>query len=142
MTVIAWDGKTLAADRRRTVGGTPMQATKVRKVRDEGTTREYLVGCAGDSFDCVQFIDTFKFGEWDRVKPVDFAALIVDQDALIWFMGERPLVHQISLPRFAIGSGADYAIGAMAAGATALEAVRIASQYDIHCGDGADEVSF
>lgn len=37
-------------------------------------------------------------------------------------------------PFFAWGSGADVAIGAMAAGASAEEAVRIAARYDVHTG--------
>lgn len=34
----------------------------------------------------------------------------------------------------AIGSGAKFAIGAMAAGASAAEAVEVACRYDYHCG--------
>ena len=53
---------------------------------------------------------------------------------------DRFLEHPITLPFFAIGSGADYAIGAMAAGVFPDRAVQIAAQYDPKTGGGVDVV--
>ncbi len=41
---------------------------------------------------------------------------------------------EICAPFYAIGSGYELAMGAMAMGASAEEAVRVAIQYDIHSG--------
>ena len=139
VTVIAWDGKHMAGDRRRTVGGTPMPATKVRRWRTRDGT--FLVGCAGDSFDCERFHDWFKSGcEGERPVATSLFALVVDSRLRCWFYAEKPGYHEITLPFFAIGSGADYAVGAMAKGASASEAASIACRFDIGCGDGVDTV--
>lgn len=44
----------------------------------------------------------------------------------------------MDMPFWAAGSGADYAMGAMAAGKDAKEAVEIACRFDINCGLGVD----
>jgi ATP-dependent protease HslVU (ClpYQ) peptidase subunit len=42
-------------------------------------------------------------------------------------------VTKVTHPYWAIGSGAELAIGAMAAGASSEKAIEIACQFDIHC---------
>lgn len=142
MTVIAWDGKVLAADRRRTVNGTPMPATKIFKIKSPDG-RLFLVGCAGDSFDCGQFVRWMRTAnENDKPTTTSLSALVIDEKARAWYLSEKLLYHRVSVRCWAIGSGADYALGAMAAGRTAPQAVRIASKLDIHCGQGVDVVRF
>lgn len=142
MTTIAWDGRTLAADRRRTLGDTPTPARKIFDVKAPDG-RRYLVGCAGDSWDCVAFM------RWMRTqKPEDkpalsnFSAMAIDERHRVWYVAEKLVYHEIVMPFWAIGSGSDYALGAMAAGKTAREAIRIASRLDIHTGNGCDTLSF
>lgn len=48
----------------------------------------------------------------------------------------------LSEPHFAIGSGMDFAIAAMSAGKTPLEACKIAGKHDIKTGMGYKEYSF
>lgn len=43
MTVIAWDGKTLAADKRGTRGGLPVTVTKIKRIGD------VIAGVAGNA---------------------------------------------------------------------------------------------
>lgn len=50
--------------------------------------------------------------------------------------------HDLGQSKWAIGSGADYALGAMYAGLSAAEAVMIASKLDTGTGLGVDSVSF
>lgn len=140
MTVIAFDGKYLVGDRRRTVDGSPMSARKVFKVRaNDG--RKFLVGCAGCSWDAVAFV-RWVSGRGDKPSPTAFCAISIDEKNRIWYVAEKLIYHRITLPYFAIGSGSDYAIGAMACGKTAAEAVRIAIKLDVHCGNGIDSISF
>lgn len=143
MTVIAWDGHTLAGDRQRTHGGTPVAATKVFKIQAPDG-RLFLVGAAGRA-DCTQmFVAWLRGGE----KPLmpsnvdDFGALVVDVKRRVWNIHDTLFYVHCSAKQWAIGSGANYALGAMAAGATAAQAVRIASKLDVHCGLGVDCVTF
>jgi ATP-dependent protease HslVU (ClpYQ) peptidase subunit len=41
-------------------------------------------------------------------------------------------------PFMAWGSGRDFALGAMAMGATAREAVAVACRFNVYCGNGID----
>lgn len=53
----------------------------------------------------------------------------------LYYGSHDGLVHDLSDKLFyAIGSGGDFAMGALAAGSTAREAVKIASDYDPGCG--------
>ena len=42
---------------------------------------------------------------------------------------------------FSVGSGSDYAMGAMAMGASAADAIRVASQFDCHTNDKVEAES-
>jgi ATP-dependent protease HslVU (ClpYQ) peptidase subunit len=142
MTVIAWDGTTLAADRQRTIGGTPMPTTKVFKLQHRDGDC-ILIGAAGDSWDCVEFVRWVRAG-FDKPKPTmtSLAGIMIDETRTIWYFGEKLVRHRITLPKWAIGSGCDYALGAMEAGKDAVRAVRIASKYDVGCGMGVNKVTF
>ena len=105
--------------------------------------KQSLIGCAGNSFECQRFFNEFISINSLPFKPTsDFAAIIIDDDKKIWYMENLTYVHEITLPFFAIGSGAMIAMGAMAKGATAKEAVLTAALFDFSCGDGVDEVRF
>lgn len=51
-------------------------------------------------------------------------------------------VVKISHPYWAIGSGGELAIGAMAQGANAIEAVKIACHFDIYCYEPVHSIQF
>jgi hypothetical protein len=48
------------------------------------------------------------------------------------------LPYEIEDKKYAIGSGRDFAIGAMEMGASAEEAVLVASKYEVSCGNSVD----
>lgn len=138
MTTIAWDGKTLAADKQTTHGGTPSLTTKVYEaISPEG--KRWIYACSGRTDECQEFTRRVSAG---REMPAfsDINVLAIDHHGQVWmFHGtfwERKHVQQ-----WAAGSGADYALGAMAAGADARRAVEIASTLDINTGiDGGIDV--
>lgn len=72
-------------------------------------------------------------------NTVDFRVLITDGQSL-WFMPGDFTPVLVDGPFYAIGSGSDYALGALAAGATPDRAVQIAAQFDNNCGDVCDEI--
>jgi hypothetical protein len=140
MTTIAWDGKVLAGDRLRTHDDKKMPATKVFKLGkgDE----QVLVGCAGDSWDCVAFVQGWIAHSASPLKNSrSFTAILVRRSGAV-LIDDRLLEHPLSLPFYAIGGGADLAIGAMAAGKGAKAAIEIAARFDPKTGLGVDVVRF
>lgn len=140
MTTIAYDGHTLAADRQSTAGGTPYGTTKAFKVWGPDGSR-WIYACSGNSAECQEFTRCVDAG-----KPLptfkDFAVLAVNHKGEVWVATESMVWERKEVKRWAMGSGADYALGAMAAGATSFRAVMIASELDVNTGLGVDAVSF
>lgn len=131
MTTIAFDGKTLAVDSMANNDSFVTSRT-VRK----------MWGATG-RFDCVvmagptsHYPPVLKWLE-DGADPTTWK----DWDAVAWVVNENgEVLRYISgYPETvkdidADGSGAEIAMGALAAGATAREAVQIAIDYDLHSG--------
>lgn len=143
MSVIAWDGKTLAADRQATRGGTPTTSVKIFKVDDR------LFGLIGPHASSVRLYNWILSG----MNPISFPKdLETDSDIPIVYVIPRvghaakfedsPYPIIIKDEFWADGSGGDLALGAMAMGATAEEAIGVASKYNIYCGCGVDRFSF
>lgn len=141
MTTIAWDGVSLAGDKKRTMTGVPMPCVKIFRAVDSDTGRELLYGCAGDSGQCEWFR---RWCSRECPKPAlsDINLLCIDTNRDIWAANESLLWTPISLPWFAIGSGGGIALGAMAAGKTARQAIKIASRLDNATGLGVDVLRF
>lgn len=138
MTTVAWDGKTLAADRQLTIGSTPMPYRKLFRAKHRVDGARLLYGCCGDAFDGVQFRRWVEGGDKPvGIKP-SFSSVAIDDKGRVWYCGDSLVWLPISLRHWAIGSGCDYAMGAMAAGASAAKAVRIASGLDTNSGVGVD----
>lgn len=55
MTVIAWDGKTLAGDRLRALNGTLSRARKVFRITGKDGRANKLTPACGGGVDCVSF---------------------------------------------------------------------------------------
>lgn len=140
MTTIAWDGETLAGDKQATCGNTAYPTTKVFKVKVKG--KKFLVGFSGDLADGQAFVKFVKRGFKDKPEFKNFTGIVVNQDGSIARYDQDPNYCVMHLESYAIGSGCDYALGAIAFGATAVEAVLIATDLDIHTGLGVDSVSF
>lgn len=141
MTTIVWDGKVLAADRQRTEYGTPTITRKVYRIAAKGG-RRFLVGYSGNTDDCVAMMRWMR-GRADRPAPKSLHAMSIDEKRRIWVCGESLVWYDIRGFKFwAIGSGADYAMGAMMMGADARRAVRIAAKLDQSTGGGVDVVAF
>lgn len=130
MTTIAWDGKTLASDSRQI--GDYVDQCNVTKIFTVGSS--YL-GLAGDSGKGQIFLRWYK----DQTKPrpdqhsLDgFEALII-KGSRTYYVDKTCELIECGKPA-AIGSGCDCAMGAMLAGATAIEAVKIAIKLDQYSG--------
>lgn len=139
MTTIAWDGITLAGDKQTNLSGAPTLTTKVHAATRGG--RNWLFGCAGNSGRCRGFWH-LATGEIDKLDLAGVEILCVDDTGQLWYAEDGLDWIPIADKCWAIGSGRDFAMGAMAMGATAVEAVRIASKLNNSTGLGVDWVRF
>lgn len=143
MTVIAWDGVTLAADRLATSSGLKMTVNKLYRVGD------MLAGMSGDLASCQMLFTWLQNGAEPETFPAvqkdpeQYAVgLLVKPDGALLQYGAHP--HPTIFPpqKFAIGSGREFAMGAMAMGADAAKAVDVASQLCAYCGGGVNTMTF
>lgn len=139
MTVIAWDGKTLAADKRATSAGMIFTVTKMFRVRG------CLVAASGDFDRINESVAWFAAGADPSKMPpyardnTDFVALLVINNVGHILKYERSAEpFRIESPFYAIGSGRDFAMAAMHLGHSAKEAVAVACALDSTCGNGID----
>lgn len=142
MTVIAWDGRTLAADRRSTTGdGAISVVTKIHRVRG------MLVGTTGDQSVGRELLAWFEAA----AVPSDFPASARDDKATLvtirptgviehYTTGPQPCRFEVA--RMAWGCGRDFARAAMECGRSAREAVALTCELNAFCGNGVDSLEF
>jgi hypothetical protein len=141
MTVIAWDGKTLAADKLASRYGTCLTTTKIWRVGD------ILVGGAGP-MDAIAEMKHWIISGRDPLKfPCcqkyeERATIVVIERCAIIEYNRSPHYTVYEDPFYAIGTGREFAIAALACGKTAEQAVEIACQYDADCGNGIDTLKW
>lgn len=138
MTVWAWDGKTLAADKQATNHGTVARVTKLDKhVTDKGT---YLLTGCGEFGVLAAMMAWFKAGQnvadFPKIDDKATLAVVTPRGGLLIY--ESPFPMGLEEKFYAGGAGRDFALAAMACGKTATEAVEIAIKYEESCGLGVD----
>ncbi len=132
MTVIAANREMMAGDT-QCIHDDRVVSTH-RKVH---VVRDMLVGYAW-SVDCgIEFLEWCKRGMGSRGKPGglsdEFTGLLLNENGIYEYKG--PLVPiRVEGDVWAIGSGAQAAMGAMYMGADPEEAVQIACAIDPYCG--------
>ena len=140
MSVIAWDGKTLAADKRCLIGSTIRSSTKIFRVGDS------LVGLSGDFIRALEVLEWLKLGDRSEKFPAMRGdrhgnLLVVDARGDVWKYEEGPIPYQLDGPHAAAGCGDESALVAMHMGASAAEAVAIVSLFNNGCGNGVDTLT-
>ena len=137
MTCIAWDGATLAGDRLETWDRLPFRGRgKLARLRQH-KGGEYLCGFSGTDHGRQAFTKWFVHGEMPpAMTDRDLCVLLIDRKCRVFQCNERLTIMRVNGTRWAAGTGADYALGAMAYGASSVEAVRIAIKLDVYCGGG------
>lgn len=145
MTCLAYKDGVLAADSQTLDVWTP--AGSCPKIAKRG---RLLAGGAGEAAYVKVFLDWFKseeFDEWlasngkldypqlgrpEKDRETNGFIILPDDSCLRFESGAPP--YRLTGPFFAWGSGNWVAVGAMAAGASADEAIRIAHQWDAGTG--------
>lgn len=139
MTVIAWDGKTLAADKQCTNAGYPTKVVKIFRVQGG------IVGFAGNASHAHALLKWFEEGrdqnKWPKSQSDTAAdAIFVDDTgkAFLYDGLNGPFAQPVYDKFAALGCGRDFALAAMFLGKGAFDAVQVACALDIHCGKGID----
>lgn len=139
MTVIAYDGRTLAADKRATCSGLAVTATKIRRL-ESGEVMAYT----GDQDTGEILMQWYECGADPLLWPTaqqsskNWTRLIVADADGCKFFEQRHIAIAVEDAFAAWGSGRDFAIAALHCGKSAREAVEVASAYCITCGNGVD----
>lgn len=138
MTVIAWDGRTLAADKRATTGGGIVRT--VTKIERHG---DALLAITGGWDVGAEMRAWWKAG----AVPADFppkaredvsTLIVIRAGGRVETFSSGPYSMPFDAARCAFGSGRDFAEAAMYLGRTAEEAVRVACAFQSDCGNGVD----
>lgn len=138
MTTIAWDGHTLAADKRACSSGLCL---KVRKIWRIG---ELLYGASGSADQAAEMFAWIERGRRPDDFPAsqrdkdDYAPVLVIDGGRVLKYERTPFPIEFETVHHAIGSGRDFALAGMACGLTAAQAVGLAAQFDSGTGDGVD----
>ena len=138
MTTIAYKDKQIAFDSQCTAGDRIVDINVNKKRSVDG----YHFFCAGSVIDIDKLIGAVFNQEFDlhpkREGCLNAVAFLVSPDNLLYKCGysddELFLVPMDFKQCDAIGSGEEYAIGAMDAGCSAKEAVKISIGRDIYSG--------
>lgn len=150
MSTIAYRDGIIAADTLASTGNKTM--TGVRKI---GRTDRFLFGLAG-RFSGVHRIynwvkeiekdtsphDFYKHMESLETLGLDATVLLVEKDGTIWTMTDDGGVCKVAATYESIGSGQDFALGAMYVGASASDAIEAACNFDPYSGGEVHTVSF
>lgn len=145
MTVIAYDGKSVAADRQSTNNGIRFTCKKLFTVEDNrGFTVLAPIGDHGHGVALVAWWTAGADPEQFPAKPADaekaaYLAVIQPGAAVKVYQGYTVPVSLLD-NIWAEGSGRDMALGAMLAGATARKAVELTCTRENGCGMGIDVV--
>jgi ATP-dependent HslUV protease subunit HslV len=139
MTTIATDGHQIVADTLQ-VWGTERSLRPASKMVVRNNAIYALAGTYGILNELIEWVESGA-----RYKDVPFPTLdgkwtlLVLKRGSIWQVSsDLPgLLQEGGFP-FSVGSGGEFALGAMHAGATPLEAVRIASKLDVYTGGPLD----
>lgn len=134
MTTVCYRDGVLAADSLVTLGDTKIHGhmRKLRRVHDN------LIGVAGGVAECDEFLSWCKAGGYttETDPPLgEYRALVVQPNGKVLEFEQGKCLPRMSNTKFyAIGSGAPYALAAMYAGASAVEAVKISCKIDTSSG--------
>lgn len=142
MTIVVWDGATLAVDRGVTDGYTMWEQDKAWRLGNAvltGVGNMTLVLAMRNWY--VAGRDASKFPT-EQTLPDRWCEFIVATPDGLFRYERSPIPIEHGKNKCAFGYGKDFAYGALAMGATAEQAVSIANKFSPHCGMGVDVFNF
>lgn len=137
MTTIAYRNGVLAGDSRAYSGERMPIGTKTKVHRlSDGSLFGVSSGCIGaDALVRAWVEDGCKPEQKDQVKPENFQLLLIRPNGDVFFARDNlSLSGPLVAPYVAIGTGAEYAMGAMEMGADSATALSVAIKLDPFSG--------
>lgn len=141
MSVIAWDRAHIASDRQATQCDMRRPVQKLFQVDGD------VLGMTGQESGIFTMLEWWKHGALPATYPKQQEdnerwnlMIVANVDGVVVYE-QSPFPYKLDpeeTPFFAWGSGRDYAMGAMGAGASAMDAVRITNKFCVNCGMGVD----
>lgn len=148
MSVVVWDGKTLATDTQCNMGNAKFNAPKawyksvggeacilsgVGTLKNIHRHKQWLL----HTYDTDGNDNSFPYAD---VENHYYQFILVNKNGLLRYEGTPyPIDHGVNACAF--GEAADFAYGALAMGATAVEAVKVAIAYSNQCGGNVESFS-
>lgn len=145
MTTIAWDGKTLSADGQSTSGSVIVgtyskkiytEITQNTKIYDAQVVAIAVSGTCGDEYHVIKAI---RNNSLLLHKELSFEVILFTEDGKCFVMHKSKDNEMAKMweqePPYAIGSGRDFALAAMAMGKDSYDAVMFAADFDIYTND-------
>jgi ATP-dependent protease HslVU (ClpYQ) peptidase subunit len=150
LTTIACDKRSIAGDLQYTNANTGLKwkgNPKVFKFQAHPNiyTVDFMVGFAGTASDIIGISSFFsKPDKFEKPVFIDtIMGLVLTEKGELFVFDADPLKWiKIKSQFYAIGSGANIAMGALACGKTPQEAVKLASKYDSYTGMGIKSYSW
>lgn len=141
MTVIAWDGTTLAADRRAVLYGHTVATAKMKRVGDS------LVAWSGTQCQAGKYIAWLEAGRDpatypEQVKEAEAYLVVISPGGIIERFESTGYPLVVDQQTFACGSGRDFALAALHLGCDARRAIEVACALSNECGNGIDTLTF
>ena len=145
MTVVVWDGETLATDRQASDGSVKWETDKAWYVmRDD---KPYIVSGVGylkyivalrEWFTEGANPDKYPFGISDTgaYKITKSQLIVVSKDKGLMVYEDTPFPVIRGFTQCAFGDGKEFSYGAWSMGATSSEAVGVTNEHSLHCGKG------
>lgn len=128
MTTIAYRDGVMASDTGESSGS--VWVGSVDKIIKTGGLLVGASGCVDACETCLNFFtEGGKVEDFKNTLSGDFEAVVTDGKRL-WHTENKMKMYGIRASFFAMGSGMKIALGAMAMGANAKEAVEVACQFD------------
>lgn len=144
MTIVAWDGRTIAADKRATMGTAICTVTKLRKIKRPDHIPEVLAW-TGEQDSGLMVAEWYATAggdpaAWPKSQEVEdrWSRLLVADRYGVKEYNRLPVAFKIQEPFMAWGCGMNAARAAMACGKSAFDAVEITCRFDGGCGNGID----
>jgi len=138
MTTIAWDGDVLAADNCVWRGSIRVRTLKCRPILIDGMV--HLIAGCGDATFCE---DAMAYLAGTGPKPAapdgekgNVWGLLIDPDNQAWRLDMTMRRHKVYESFSSDGAGRDMALGALAVGATAKQAVEVCCEYSDYAAFG------
>jgi hypothetical protein len=128
VTTVAFDGNTLAADTLITSDWKSAGHSKFHMFRNGS------VGAFAGMWGKVQEAIKFLEGDAESAPDDDWDAIVLRTDGTAWVIDAEGCHLDITGKHYAIGSGAQFALGAMACGRDAADAVRVSIGLDPYSG--------